>query len=182
MEDTPRSTNSSGTPRDDRFFSPRENSFRSARSSSSSEAEWLTPRQQAAQSYRCNSENSDDQYFSARNSSRGPQDSDMMHQQQQHEYEHDQKQLSSRSQYSQNFDSPRGSITHQKHRNQQSTSDHSEHDKRFSVHDNYQDNLANRTRNRNDQKFDGENSNLQWSGAIRKEDVESIFMYEALKC
>ena len=178
MEDTPRSTNSSGTPRDDRFFSPRENSFRSARSSSSSEGEWLTPRQQAALSYRCNSENSEDQYHSARNSCRGAQDSDVIHQQQQHE----QKQLSARNQFSQNFDSPRGSISHQMHRSQQSTSDNAEHDKRWNVPDNHKDDCDKGTRNKSNHRYDGEINNSQWSGAIRKEDVESIFMYEELKC
>ena len=176
MGDTPRSANSSGTPRDDRFFSPRENSSRSARSSSSSEGEWLTPRQHAVQSYRCNSVSSDDQYFSARNSYRGAQDADFVHHQQQHETTH---------QYSQSFDSPRVSVLHQMHRNQQSAYDLSEHDRRRNFHDNqpdiYQGHGTKEIRNRNDPKYDEQINNLQWSGAIRKEDVESIFTYATLE-
>lgn len=68
MVDTPRSISSSGTPRDDRFFSPREYSSRSARTSSSTDSVWMTPRQDNFSSNRSSSINSEDRIYSANNS------------------------------------------------------------------------------------------------------------------
>ena len=60
MVDTPRSTSSSGTPRDDRFFSPREYSSRSARTTSSTDSVWMTPRQDNSLANWSDSINSED--------------------------------------------------------------------------------------------------------------------------
>ena len=60
MVDTPRSISSSGTPRDDRFFSPREYSSRSARTTSSTDSVWMTPRQDNSLANWSDSINSED--------------------------------------------------------------------------------------------------------------------------
>mmetsp|Transcript_36015 Transcript_36015/g.34084 ORF Transcript_36015/g.34084 Transcript_36015/m.34084 type:complete len:294 (-) Transcript_36015:304-1185(-) len=60
IDDTPRSTTSSGTPRDDRFFSPRE--YITRNSSTKSSDEYITPRT----ARNSNSNIDEDQYYSPR--------------------------------------------------------------------------------------------------------------------